>query len=200
MRLSLKHTNIYFTSDHHFHYANIIKFCHRPFQTVEEMDEELIKRWNEVVPKGGIVFHLGDLLMTANLDYLRLLVSRLNGTIHLVYGNHDYQNRLDREVAKQVFGYRGYDVVELTVFDNKEPQGHISLFMSHYPHLFWHSGSYHLHGHVHGGPISTANEVVPFHPLRYDVGVDNNDFYPISYNQLIEIYEQRKINCRPDLR
>ena len=51
---------IWFTSDTHFRHANIIKFSGRPFANVEEMNEELIRRWNEAVPDNGIVFHLGD--------------------------------------------------------------------------------------------------------------------------------------------
>ena len=51
---------IYFTSDHHFGHANIIRFCNRPFATVEEMDAELIRRHNEVVGPQDIVVHAGD--------------------------------------------------------------------------------------------------------------------------------------------
>ena len=50
----------YFTADSHFCHENIIKYCKRPFKDVTEHDEELIRRWNEKVPKYGIVFHLGD--------------------------------------------------------------------------------------------------------------------------------------------
>lgn len=179
---------IFFSSDHHFHHSNIIQFCHRPWGDVRTMDEAMIQLWNETVPKDGIVFHLGDLIFTANLLYVEQLVNRLNGTIHLIYGNHCLQNRLDRDNAKQIFSYRTYDVVELTVRDDKLTGGHINFFMSHYPHLFWHRGSYHLHGHVHGGPLSTANEVVPFHPMRYDIGVDNNNYKPISYFELLKVF------------
>ena len=50
----------YFTSDTHFNHENIIKYCKRPFSSIDEHDEALIKNWNDVVPEDGIVFHLGD--------------------------------------------------------------------------------------------------------------------------------------------
>ena len=52
--------NLLFTSDTHFFHEGIIKFCNRPFATVEEMNETLIQNWNETVPENGTVFHLGD--------------------------------------------------------------------------------------------------------------------------------------------
>ena len=51
---------VWFTSDTHFWHDNIIRFCNRPFESVVEMNEELIRRWNETVPADGVVFHLGD--------------------------------------------------------------------------------------------------------------------------------------------
>ena len=53
-------SNIFFTSDTHFHHDNIIRFCNRPFKDVYHMDEELIKRWNEKVGPDDIIYHLGD--------------------------------------------------------------------------------------------------------------------------------------------
>lgn len=40
------------------------------------------------------------------------------------------------------------------------------------------------HGHVHSGKLSTSREVCKFNPLRYDIGVDNNNFKPISYEEI----------------
>ena len=53
-------SNIFFTSDSHFGHENIIRFCKRPFNSVREMNEELIHRWNSKVRPNDIVFHLGD--------------------------------------------------------------------------------------------------------------------------------------------
>ena len=81
---------IYFTSDTHFSHEAIIKYCCRPFKTVEKMDEALVKNWNEVVPEDGIVFHLGDVGF-GQPKYINDILRRLNGKIYLVIGNHDWR-------------------------------------------------------------------------------------------------------------
>lgn len=185
---NLDKDKLFFTSDLHAHHSGIIQYCNRPFQSVEEMDETLIINWNNVVPKDGIVFVLGDFAMTSQINYIKSFVEKLNGTIYLIYGNHDYQNRLDRQVIKDIFGNRVMDVAELIIKDSELESGHCNLFISHYPHMYWRKGSFHLHGHVHSGPATDTSEKVPFHPMRYDVGVDNNDFTPVSYEQIKIIF------------
>ena len=82
--------NIFFTSDTHFNHTNIIKYAQRPYSDAEEMNEDLIKRWNSVVGKNDIVFHLGD-FMFGNINRFWEFRSRLNGKIYLIHGNHDYK-------------------------------------------------------------------------------------------------------------
>ena len=84
----MENPKIWFTSDTHFGHKNIIKFSERPFSDVEEMDEVMIRRWNEVVGKDDTVYHLGDFAFLST-GKLRQLISRLNGKICLVNGNHD---------------------------------------------------------------------------------------------------------------
>ena len=184
---------LFFTSDSHWLHDNIRHFCNRPFKSNDEQTEELIRRWNEVVPEDGIVFHGGDLCWTGNIDFIVRLNQKLNGTIYHILGNHCYQNKLDREVIKNIFrSYGGdqMDVANIIVRNDNNTQ----LFVSHYPLMYWPSGSIMLHGHVHSGPNSDkGSEKVPFHPKRYDIGVDNNDFYPISYVKLMEIIEKQKM-------
>lgn len=176
---------LFFTSDNHFYHDSIIKYCHRPFNDVEEQNNTLIQNWNRVIPKDGVVFVLGDFIHSGNIELIKGILNRLNGEIHLIMGNHCYQNKFDRGIIKEMFGNRVYDTVTLTI-----PGDSMGIFMSHYPHLYWHRGANHIHGHVHSGPNSTSEELVPFHRMRYDVGVDNNDFYPVSYNKLINIFEE----------
>ena len=80
--------HIFFTSDTHFGHTNIMKYCKRPFETVEEMDQTIIDNWNSVVRPEDIVFHLGDFGFCGSLR-LREIVDQLNGKIYLITGNHD---------------------------------------------------------------------------------------------------------------
>ena len=78
----------FIVSDTHFNHKNIINLCNRPFSSVEEMNESIIKNWNSVVSKDDIVYHLGDFGF-GNKTVISNFVSRLNGRIRLIKGNHD---------------------------------------------------------------------------------------------------------------
>ncbi len=80
--------NTWFISDTHFGHVNILEYEKkaRPFETVEEMNEVMIERWNSVVKPNDIIFHLGDFCFGRhNLG----IASRLNGKKKLILGNHD---------------------------------------------------------------------------------------------------------------
>ena len=51
---------VYFISDTHFYHQRIIDYCHRPYLDVDEMNNDIIKKWNSVIKKNDIVWHLGD--------------------------------------------------------------------------------------------------------------------------------------------
>jgi len=68
---------VFFTSDTHFNHVNIIKYCSRPFSSVEEMNREMIARWNSVVGPEDTVFHLGDFAMGYSTEWPSFL-SQLN--------------------------------------------------------------------------------------------------------------------------
>ena len=80
-------SGVFFTSDTHWGHVNIIRFCSRPFISVEEMNDVLIQNWNNVVPKDGIIFHLGDFAFGGSQLWNDVL-SKLNGHIYLILGNH----------------------------------------------------------------------------------------------------------------
>ncbi len=78
---------VWFTSDHHFGHANIIKYCNRPYNSVAHMNALMETAWNSVVEPGDTVYYLGDFAMQPNM--VTEILPRLNGTKILVAGNHD---------------------------------------------------------------------------------------------------------------
>ncbi len=187
---------IFFTSDTHFFHTNIIKFCNRPFNSVEEMNETLINNWNSVVGKNDIVFHLGDFGFCSSYEMVNLL-KRLNGNIYLILGNHD------RKTMRKGYENR-FSAIEQQLYITIDTQ---KIYLNHLPFLCY-DGTYRkgnetwqLFGHVHSGPLSKDGLDTPrltnLFPTQYDVGVDNNNFTPIEFNQLKKkIYERLKENSK----
>lgn len=84
----------YFIADTHFNHENIIKYCNRPFKDSKEMNEYIVNKWNSIVRKDDIVYHLGDVGF-GSTDELKELVGRLNGTKILIRGNHDFKRGIN---------------------------------------------------------------------------------------------------------
>ena len=130
----------FYIADWHYGHANCIAFDNRPFKDVEEMNKELIKRWNETVDKGDIVYILGDMFW-CKMDEAISVLDSLNGQKILVKGNHDRCNdgRFVKKFAKIT------DYLEIDDEDRKVVLCHypIPCFKNHY------YGWYHLYGHVH---------------------------------------------------
>lgn len=183
--LEIDKDKLYFTSDTHFCHDNIIKYCDRPFKDVKEMNETLVKNWNETVPTDGIIFHLGDFALNAPTKAVQHLMHSLNGNKYLVIGNHE-KAALSKQFLRDM--WKGiYDVAEIYVPDEEITYKKQHLIMCHYPMLTWnasHRGSWQLFGHVHGG-LSNKGKI-QHHPAQMDVGVDCWDFRPISYQQVKE--------------
>ena len=76
------------TADTHFGHKNVIEYSNRPFDSVEEMDAELICRWNRVVGTHDTIYHLGDFALTTKKRKIEIL-KQLNGYKILIRGNHD---------------------------------------------------------------------------------------------------------------
>jgi calcineurin-like phosphoesterase family protein len=172
--------HIWFTSDTHFCHENIVRYSGRPFKDAAEMNEELIRRWNETVPEDGTVFHLGDFCLGSSKEWNDIMY-RLNGRIYLILGNHDFRN------IKQAFMKRFEFVTQQMTIR----VGGQTIILNHNPFLSY-GGSYRdtwqLFGHVHSGPLSKTGLDLPrlkmLFPLQYDVGVDNNGFRPISFAEI----------------
>ena len=153
--------SIWFTADHHFGHENIIKFCNRPFDNVQAMNETMIAQWNEVVDKSDTVYHLGDFSLSGDLNEVAGWLWRLNGEIHILAYPWHHDGRWLRRAGKGFFPPVEKVVLEppIVVLDD--------LVLCHFPFEVWdrkHYGSVHLHGHSHGRLPKMEN--------RVDVGVD----------------------------
>lgn len=129
-----------YIADWHYDHKNAIAFDNRPFLSVEEMNVELVKRWNSVVKPGDITYVLGDMFWCKPTIAVPVL-DQLNGQIFLVRGNHDFCNNAD--FKKKFIGISEY----MEVDDNGR-----KIVLCHYPIVCFknhHWGWYHLYGHVH---------------------------------------------------
>ena len=188
--------HVFFTSDTHFFHKNILKYCGRPFGSVEEMNETLIDNWNRKVGKDDVVFHLGDFCF-GGAERWTSVRKRLNGRIVLIVGNHDMSAIRPIPLAglsETLF----YDVCMQT---SVKVGGQLAV-LNHYP-LLSYSGMYenrvwNLFGHVHLRPGYTLDYESQLRYLRlcqYDVGVDMNGFAPVSFREVqTRISEQIKTN------
>ncbi len=169
--------NIFVSSDHHFGHKNILKFQEhtRPFSSIEEHDEALIERHNELVKKEDDVYFLGDFAFRKPPEILHIL-KRLNGRKHFIFGNHDHNMTKHPNLIVHEFEWmRNY-------YDLKVGKQHIVLF--HFPIFSWdrmHHGALHFYGHTHSS-IPTMME-----GRGKDVGVDSNDCYPWNVDELIDM-------------
>lgn len=182
---------IFFTSDLHFGHENVIRFDNRPFNTVEEMDEEMIKRWNAKVGKGDIVYVLGDFIWKAATNEAVSIIRRLNGQIILIKGNHD--RFLHNAAAKKALaGIKDYDDICVTLEDGTTRR----CILSHYFIPFYNGHRYqaiHLHGHSHLTEEAaeeiriTAELNEKGYDLKiYNVGCMYWNYTPVTLDEILE--------------
>lgn len=167
---------IYYTSDLHIGHKAAIRFDERPFVDIEDMEKEIIRRWNEKVTAEDDVYILGDIFYRYKgkpADFLR----QLNGRLHLITGNHDYAILKDEE-ALSCFA----DVNHLRmIIDNGR-----RVVMCHYPLITWnmkHFGSYHVYGHVHRS-ISEEVLFMMKQEKAFNAGCMINDYVPCTLEEL----------------
>lgn len=186
----------WFTSDEHYGHRNIIKFCKRPFDNVDDMREELIANHNARVGVNDETFHLGDMFWnTLLMDECLNILKRLNGRHYLIRGNHD-------ERAEQMMNGTNWLLLGAKKFEwlkdvHMFRENGIKIWLSHYAHRVYpssHKNAYHLYGHTHG--------VLPDFRLSMDVGVDatmgSNSFAPYSLDEIHNIMQIRLIRLPKD--
>lgn len=184
--------NIWFWSDPHFYHKNIIRLCDRPFKDLEEMHETLIRNYNQCVGPDDVCVWVGDCFFASGTR-ARNIMERLNGKKILVLGNHD---KGPEGMMNMGFDWACY---EMWLLISGEP-----VQVKHYPMLptrwelncpWWkkliikvedelryaerrpkNKGQFLIHGHTH--------QKDTFRGKQIHVGVDSNNFRPISLGQI----------------
>ena len=167
----------FFTADTHFGHANIIKFCDRPFEDVNEMDERLIENWNARITNHDTVFIMGDMFFKSETDPEHTL-ARLKGHKHLILGNHDFGWLAKLSLASKYFE---------SVDNYKEYAANgRNYVMCHYPLVSYRHDSkwYMIHGHIHNDKNLDFWDILKNRPRILNAGVDVNNFYPVTFEEL----------------
>jgi calcineurin-like phosphoesterase family protein len=157
---------VWLTSDTHFGHENIIKYCGRPFSTVEEMDKEIIRRWNNAVKKDDIVFHLGDFCL-GNKEIVSKMVQQLNGRISLILGNHDRYK--SNQYIEMGFAWASRFPI---IYDGFYIMSHEPIFLE------VNSPFCQIHGHLHQNDyVSPGNQHV-------NVCVEKTNYTPVLFENI----------------
>lgn len=172
---------VYFTADLHLGHRNIIRHCERPFESAEQMDQRLIASINAVVGQRDTLYILGDFTgPQMKRDEAIAYRGRIDCKhVHLVQGNHDKDFR-DAGCFESVSYYR------------KVKLGGRKVILFHYPIAEWDGkwhGAIHLHGHSHNRPEYNPRSIEQG-ILRFDVGVDANDYRPVSERAILELVRE----------
>jgi calcineurin-like phosphoesterase family protein len=168
---------MYLTSDNHFGHKNIIGYCDRPFQTVEQMDEAMIQRWNHNVGKTATIMVVGDFSFYDAVK-TKEITQRLNGRKILIRGNHDKAH------SDSWFLKCGFDsVVESMTIPAMVQEDTVEI--QHY-HDYESRYGYGVlfHGHAHN--FFKAKHYVTFKRVLLNVGVDCWNFTPVHIDFLFE--------------
>ena len=179
---------IWLTSDTHFNHNKEFIWKVRGFESCEEMNETLVERWNERVKDDDDVYHLGDVMLGSpdSIEYIK----RLNGRIHIIYGNHCTNNRIalyntvpsvvsaEWATRLKINGYHFYLSHFPTITSNLEKETLKQCLIN-------------LYGHTH----QKTNFYLDY-PFMYHVGVDSHNCYPISIDQVIYDLVEHWNDCK----
>ena len=182
----------WFTADLHFGHRNIITYCDRPFTDVDQMNELLVRNWNETVDPEDTVWVLGDVAM-GRIDESLALVTRLAGHKILVAGNHDrcwfghgeraeewQQRYLDAGFERIIQGSTHVSIGDTSVLACHFPYTGDSQAIERYvEHRPVDEGEWLIHGHVHEQWANNARMI--------NVGVDVREYRPMSEAAILAI-------------
>ena len=168
-------SKIFFTSDLHFGHDKDFIWRARGFNSIEEMNESIIERWNSVVANTDTVYILGDIYM--NGDENASWCEKLNGWKYIIRGNHDTDNKMDKIKF-------WFDVLPIKYADMiKHKKWH--FYLSHYPTMMGNRDDqkklWNLSGHTH-----TKDKFEYGEHKVYNVGMDAHNCYPVEIEKIIE--------------
>lgn len=204
--------SIYFSSDQHYWHNNVIRYCARPYATVDEMNEDMVLKWNSVVKPEDSVYCLGDFSLAFRA--VETFSFRLNGTRYLVPGNHDFchsyhkHGRKSENQEKWIQKYKDYGWIVLPEQTTLDIDGLGTVNLCHHPYgdenssdndagyqdkyAKWRpvdDGKVLLCGHIHEKWHTKESSKGT---LMVNVGVDVNGFMPVSQEQIVEIVQNGK--------
>jgi len=160
------------TADLHLGHDNIIKYCNRPFKSIDHMNDTLIKNWNERVKDEDSIYIVGDFCFKSSRSTTQKWIKLLNGNKIFIKGNHD--DNISNIVSLQI------------QFDG------ITINMTHIPVVFNTRCGLNLVGHVHDRwkyHISRTREPYSMYTCeKINVGVDVWDFYPVTLKEVMQFY------------
>ena len=164
---------IWFTADPEFDHGNIIHLSHRPFKSLDDMNAQMIERWNSKVSPNDTIYIVGDFAYKDEFGFAK----QLNGNKFLIPGNHDHL-RKEKVYADNLTILP--PLFELKIPDLSDEYGNKRLIvLCHYSLRSWnksHYCSWHIFGHHHG--------MLEPYGLSFDCGVDTNNFYPYSLDDV----------------
>lgn len=184
---------VLFTSDLHLGHANIIltggrnlESCGENFAAVEEMNDFLIRKWNEKVKEDDIVYILGDLSYRSSIS-VKTYLKQLKGRKHLIVGNHDFQ--WQKNITNINDYFESVSDMKVIRLDEK------LITLCHYPLLEWNESrraknqqtsiSWLIHGHIHNSRDNVFEYIKDNLPCALNCGVDINGFEPVTFEELL---------------
>ena len=158
---------VFLIGDCHFFHQKIIGYCDRPFSSVEEMNEKLVKNWNAVVGKNDIVYVVGDHALTGR-DNIIQITKKLNGRKRLILGNHDGASRQTYLDAGFEYIYNHPIILDDFYIISHQPQTYVQK-----------NGLYaNIFAHVHDDPayvdcssrtFCVSAERIGYRPIEFEV-------------------------------
>lgn len=183
---------IYFTSDLHIGHANIIKLDGRPFETIQEMDKEIIRRWNNKVDEEDTVYILGDILWKSKNNEAYDIINSLHGKKILIIGNHDSFLLKNKKALSLFESVKDYDDIVIELNDGTIKRCILShYFIPMYDGHFY--GTIHLHGHSHVSKeadieleIAQKLNESGFPNKIYNVGCMYWNYEPVTLDEILK--------------